>query len=124
MKKIISVSILLTMLVLIAPVHAGSGHSHDKDGGHSNHGHSHGSINDDTAKTKAMNMLASLVKKGIVDKSWEGANPLAAEKKTFAKGPEWVVSFKNDKIADKSKQTLYIFYSLDGHYIASNYTGR
>ena len=53
-----------------------------------------------------------------------GAKPAKAEKKTFAKGPEWVVSFNNDKIKNKTKQTLYIFYSLNGHYIAANYTGK
>ena len=69
-------------------------------------------------------MLKGLVNKGVIDKSWKGTKPVKAEKKAFAKGPEWVVSFKNDKVKDKTKQTLYIFYSLDGHYIAANYSGK
>ena len=124
MKKLTTVSLLLASLAFVLPVHAGTGHSHDKDGGHSNQGHSHGPIDSHGAKKKAMGMLNGLVKKGIIDKSWQGTKPAKAEKKTFSKGPEWVVSFKNPRLKDKSKQTLYIFYSLDGHYIAANYTGK
>ena len=119
MKKLTTIYILLAALTFIVPAHADSGHSHDKDGGHS-----HGPINSDGAKTKAKGMLLGLVKKGVINKSWQGINPVKAEKKTFSKEPEWVVSFKNNKIQDQSKQTLYIFYTLDGQYIAANYTGK
>ena len=124
MKKLTVTYLLFTVLVFTTPVHAGSGHSHDKDGGHSNHESSHGAINASLAKAKAENMVNALVKKNVIDKSWQGTKPVKAEKKTFAKGEEWVVSFQNDKIEDKSKKVLYIFYSLDGHYIAANYTGK
>jgi len=124
MKKFTIITFIFAALAFVVPAHAGSGHSHDKDGGHSNHSNSHGPINSNAAKTKAMNMLTGLIKKGIVDKSWKGTKPANAEKKTFAKGPEWVVSFTNDKVKDKAKQTLYFFYSLDGQYIAANYTGK
>ncbi|MDH5377166.1 MAG: DUF6488 family protein, partial [Gammaproteobacteria bacterium] len=63
------------------------------------------------------------VKAGKIEESWAGTKPATVEKKTFSQGPEWVVSFSNKKVADASKQTLYMFYSLDGHYIAANYTG-
>lgn len=124
MKKLTTISILLVALAFVSPANAGSGHSHDKDGGHSNHGHSHGVVNSNSVKAKAMHTLESLINKGVIDKSWVGTKPAKAEKKSFAKGPEWVVSLKNDKVKDKAKQTLYIFYSLDGHYIAANYTGK
>lgn len=124
MKNFTAISLLFAALAFVVPAHGGSGHSHDKDGGHSNHGHSHGPINSNSVKTKATRMLTSLVKKGVIDKSWERTKPANVEKKTFAKGPEWVVSFNNDKVQDKAKQILYIFYSLDGHYIAANYTGK
>lgn len=124
MKRLIMTLLVVSAMTFGLPAYAGSGHAHDKDGGHSNHGHSHGSFDSNRAKTKAMRMLAGLIKKGIIEPSWEGARPAKAEKKTFAKGPEWIVSFKNDKVKDKAKQTLYIFYSLDGHYIAANYSGK
>ena len=122
MKKLSVITLSLVVMAFGVSTHAGTGHSHDKDGGHSNH--SHGLIESSGAKEKATRMLAGLVKKGVIDKSWEGTNPANAEKKMFSKGEEWVVSFKNEKLKDKSKQTLYIFYSLDGHYIAANYTGK
>ncbi len=124
MNKLITTFLFLATLAFVVPVYAGSGHAHDKDGGHSKHGHSHGPVNSNRVKAKAVNMLGGLVKKGIIDKSWRATKPVKAEKKTFAKGPEWVVSFNNEMIKDKTKQTLYIFYSLDGHYIAANYTGK
>jgi len=40
------------------------------------------------------------------------------------KGKEWKVSFGNPTAADPSKSTLYVFLSLPGNYIASNFTGR
>ena len=122
MKNVSIVSILFTAFVLCTPVYAGSGHAHDKDGGHSNH--AHGPISEAKARAKATKTMQSLAKRGVIDKSWSSVKPVKAEKKTFAKGEEWVVSFKNNKVKDKAKQTLYIFYSLDGHYIAANYSGK
>lgn len=115
---------LFALMSLSSFNYAGTGHSHDKNGGHSNHGHSHGTVDNVSVKQKASSMLTGLVKKGVIDKSWEGITPTKAEKKLFSKGEEWVVSFINDQLADNSKRTLYIFYSLDGHYIAANYTGK
>ena len=124
MKKYTTLLTLIATLVLASPVYAGAGHAHDKEGGHSNHGHGHGPIDAAKAKAKATKTMKSLAKRGVIDKSWTTTKPAKAEKKTFAKGEEWVVSFKNDQVKDKAKQTLYIFYSLDGHYIAANYTGK
>lgn len=124
MKNLKIISLLLVSFVFSAPIHAGSGHAHDKDGGHNNHGHIHGALTADKAKIKAIRTMQGLAKRGVIDKSWTSTTPDRAEKKIFSKGEEWVVSFKNETIKDKSKQTLYIFYSLDGHYIAANYTGK
>jgi len=124
MKKISMIATLFVLISLVSFSYAGTGHSHDKDGGHTNHGHSHGSVDSVSVKQKASRMLTGLVKKGVIDKSWKGIAPAKAEKKLFSKGEEWVVSFINDQLADSSKRTLYIFYSLDGHYIAANYTGK
>ena len=93
------------------------GHSHD-DGEHG-----HGDMTSEKASQKAVRKLADLIDHGKLDRSWEGRMPERVEKKAFAKGPEWVVSFRNDSIADTSQQTLYIFFTLDGRYIASNFSG-
>jgi len=119
MKNLTIISLLITAIGFVTPVYAGTGHSHDKDGGHS-----HGPISAATAKARATKTMLNLAKRGIIDKSWTSITATKAEKKTYSKGPEWVVSFVNEKIKDKAKQNLYIFYSLNGQYIAANYTGK
>ena len=64
------------------------------------------------------------VSKGVLDKSWSEMKPTKAYQKTFKKEPEWVVEFVNSAAPDKEKQTLYVFYTLDGHYMATNFTGK
>lgn len=114
--RILTIAVLFSSLLFAAPLMAGAGHDHD-------HGHSHGPVSSDEAVKKASKRLGQLVDAGKIDESWSVAKTASVEKKTYANGLEWVVSFVNDKISDASKQTLYIFYSLDGHYIAANYTG-
>jgi hypothetical protein len=97
-------------LSLIAPALAGPGHSHDP-------------ITKEQAAAKAAKKRDQLVKAGKLDKSWGGVAVSGVEQKTYAKGPEWVVTFRNDA-ADPAKRTLYIFYALDGHYLATNFTGK
>lgn len=121
MKNLTKIYLLITAFGFAAPVYAGSGHSHDKDGGHS---HSSGPISEVIAKNKATHTMQNLANRGVINKSWTSAKVIKAEKKSFSNGHEWVVSFYNDKEEDKTKQTLYIFYSLDGNYIAANYTGK
>lgn len=124
MSKLISISVLMMSMAFAAPVMAGEGHSHDKDGGHSNHGHAHGPITAEQAGVKAKRIIGNLIKKGVIENSWASAQPLTTEKKTFKNQEEWVVAFKNDQVKDAAKQSLYIFFSLDGHYLAANYTGK
>lgn len=115
--KILTTTLLLSLL-FCAPAMAGSGHSHDADGGHS-----FNPISSDEAINRASNKVKQLADAGKIDATWSGIKAASAEKKTYSHGPEWVVIFKNDKASDAEKQTLYLFYSLDGHYIAANYTG-
>lgn len=119
MKHLTIISLLLAVLGFTTPAYAGLGHSHDKDGGHS-----HGPVTESTAIARATKTMQNLVERGIIDKSWESVKAAKAEKKSFAKGPEWVISFTNNKIKDATKQTLYIFYTLNGQYIAANYSGK
>jgi len=98
---------------------AGSGHSHGPDGGHK----PHGTASEATVIKRATKVKNNLAKKGTIDSSWQDSQYASIEQKTYDKGLEWVVTFTNNKVNDKKKQTLYIFYSLDGHYIAANYTG-
>lgn len=96
---------------------AGTGHDHDQ-------GHSHVTLSEATAQEQASKKLSDLIAKGKLDKNWESAKPTKAYKKTFAKGEEWVVEVENPAATDPAKKTLYVFFSLDGHYVAANFTGK
>ena len=110
MKKLIT-AIFCSALLIASPAFAGSGHSH-------------GPITKETATLKAEKRLNRLAQKGKIDKSWAGKKAAHVEKKTYSSKKEWVVTFNNPDLADKSKQTLYMFFKLDGHYLATNYTGK
>ena len=112
MKKLL-IAILTTALLATGTALAGPGE-----------GHSHGPISKEQAIRKAEKRLTSLVAKGKVDKSWQGKKATGVEKKTYQGKEEWVVTFNNPDLSDKSKQTLYMFFKLDGHYLATNYTGK
>lgn len=113
----ISTVLLVSSLLFASPVMAGEGHDHGSGG------HSHGPISNGSAINKATDKIKSLVKVGKLDKSWANIKAIGATKKTFGSEPEWVVTFKNEKVSDATKQTLYVFFTLDGTYIATNYTG-
>ena len=109
-------TLLLSSLIFGTPVIAGTGH---------NHGHSHqqAPVNKATAEKNAEKVVISLIDKNKLDKSWSPAMISASEKKIFNGSREWVVTFINDKISDAAKQKLYVFLTLEGEYIAANYTG-
>ena len=114
----ISTVLLVSSLLLAAPVMAGTGHDHGSSG------HSHGPASSEAIIKKAANQVKSLVERGKLDKSWVGIKADGASQKTFSNESEWVVTFKNDKVSAPEKQTLYMFFTLDGSYIASNFTGK
>ena len=108
----IALSFIISLFVVAMPAYAGAGT-----------GHSHDAITQEAAASSAMKKLEQLVASGKLDKSWSGVPVKSVEQKTFAKGPEWVVTFFNETIPDEAKRTLYMYYALDGHYLAANFTG-
>ena len=116
MKHLIIVALISTLFIS-TQVLAGAGHDHG-------HGHSHGPVSVDVVVAKAVKKVKQLANTKKIDASWTSAKSTGVEKKTFGKGLEWVVSFKNVKVKDATKQSLYVFFTLDGHYIAANYTGK
>ena len=109
MKNIIT-ALFLSSLLFGAPVIAGVGHEHDKDGGHSQ---AHKNVNSEEAATRAAMKVEQLANKGKIDNSWAGLEAATVEQKTYKNGPEWVIIFKNEKISDVAKQTLYLFFLCD-----------
>ena len=116
MKHLVLGSLLSLSLLLGSGVFAGPGHNHGD-------GHSHTPVSEQGVKDKAAQKVKQLIQAKKIPESWNAIKANNAEKKTYSNGPEWVVTFKNSSVSDTSKQTLYLFYSLDGHYIAANYTG-
>ena len=107
-----------TFLLFSVTAAAGDGHDHD-------HGsHSHDPVTQSQAEEAAVKSVEKLVSKRKVADSWKGIKVASSEKKKFGNREEWMVSFKNETASDPSKQTLYIFLSLTGDYIAANFTGK
>ena len=66
----------------------------------------------------------SLVKAGKLDASWQAVPQQRIEMVDGKKGKEWKVIFKHPAAADKSKDTLYLFFTASGNFIAANFTGQ
>ena len=118
MKYLISAPLIILMFLFGQTVLAGpgSGHSHG-------HGHHNEPITSEQAIKKATKHVKKLAKKGKIDPSWSSISAKSVEEKTFGHGPEWVITFENKSIEDPEKQTLYVFYTINGKYLASNFTG-
>jgi hypothetical protein len=64
-----------------------------------------------------------LIEQGKLASSW-GQVPATIETVEGKKGKEWRVSFKNTAIQEPAKQTLYMFFTPVGNFIAANFTGQ
>ena len=106
----ISTALLVSSLFFVSPVTAYA---------HGSIGH-HGTISATEIAKKATEKVQSLVESGKLDKSWADVQ----YDKVTSNGKEWVVTFINNKISDKAKQTLHVFMGDDGTYIATNFTGK
>jgi len=65
-----------------------------------------------------------LVKSGKLEAAWSAIKPASIEAVDGKKGKEWKVTFKDATAKDKSKETLYMFFTLPGNFIAANFTGQ
>ena len=88
--------------------------------------HFHGST---TAKQETVSDCAAkrqqqLIASGKLDKAWQGIKPASLEQVDGQKGKEWKVTFKDPAAADKAKETLYMFFTPQGNFIAANFTGK
>ena len=63
------------------------------------------------------------ISKKKIDKLWANAQIVEAQTKITNHSDEWVIKLKNP--AENSKQAeLYLFFTLDGEFLAMNYTGK
>lgn len=116
LMKHLTIALLLSLLFFVTPVLAGSGHSHGPS-------QKQTPISIEAAASRASEIVKTLASDGKIDATWVGLKESKVEQKTFNQGPEWVVIYQNEKISSVSEQTLYLFLTLSGEYIAANYSG-
>ena len=118
-------ALVFSLTLVSSPLFAHTEHEHKQDSKKHDdgHSHSHGAMSSEAVTQQGVQKIQDLVKKGKIDKSWAEVKVTSVEQKTFSKDPEWVVTFKNEQVSDKSKQTIFVFYTLDGHYLATNFSG-
>lgn len=99
--------------------------------GHGSANHEHKvelPILEEVGKKSIKNMAKQEIKRLTlakkIDDSWLFIPISKMKKIQFNNAPEWVVSFNNLRIEDKTKQTIYVFISVDGKVLAANYTGK
>ncbi|PHS22658.1 MAG: hypothetical protein COA83_11295 [Methylophaga sp.] len=109
-------TLLVLLLLLGSSVMAGSEHDHG-------HSHAPAPVNQATAEKNADKVIASLLERDKIDKSWSTIKVSSIEEKELNGRPEWVVIYINEKITNTDKQKLYVFMTIGGEYIAVNYTG-
>ena len=109
-------SIILSLSIFLFPLSTLAGSDHD-------HGHSHTPVEQIQAEQIASDGVLRLVEQKKIDDSWKSAQVKKTLKKKFGDNMEWVISFKNENISDPAKQTIYVFLTLGGKFLAANYTG-
>ena len=72
----------------------------------------------------AVKRQQTLITGGKIDKSWQAIKPAAFEQVDGLRGKEWKVTFKDQVATDKTKETLYMFFTAQGNFIAANFTGK
>jgi len=68
--------------------------------------------------------MERLIARGKLDAGWKAIAPEAITAIDGEKGNEWKVVIKNPSANDKTKATLYLFFSENGNFIAANHTGK
>jgi hypothetical protein len=77
-----------------------------------------------TVSACAVQRKEALVKSGKLDAAWRAVKPGKIETVEGKKGKEWQVVFVDPSAKDKAKETLYMFFTPPGNFIAANFTGQ
>jgi hypothetical protein len=116
MNKLAFSAILASALIWTTPTFAAAGGSC----------HFHGSKQapEATVVGCANQRKDTLIESGKLDKTWQAVKHDQVQLSNGAKGMEWRVTFKNTAVQDKSKETLYMFFTPVGNFVAANFTGQ
>jgi hypothetical protein len=87
--------------------------------------HFHGSkvATEETVINCATERKEILIKQGKIDPSWKMIKQDKIEMVDGKKGKEWLITFANPAVDDKTKEKLYLFFTSTGNFIAANFTG-
>ena len=116
MKKIIITAVSFAALALAAPAFASEGGSC--------HFHGNTPAKEAAIIDCAIQRKSALAGSGKIDASWKALKHDKIEQVDVKKGKEWKVTFKDPAAKDKTKETLFVFFTLPGNFIAANFTGQ
>lgn len=94
------------------------------DPGSSCHFHGKKPAAEATVSGCAVQRKDALVKSGKLPAAWGTVQPQTIDVVDGKKGKEWKVTFKDPNAKDKSKETLFMFFTPPGNFIAANFTGQ
>lgn len=110
-KQILTITALLSMTSIAL---AGGNHFHPKRIAKC----SKSACTEQQIKDAVPDAIAYLADWKKIDVAWSKAKVETVGQKEFKKGPEWVVTLKNE-----ANEVHYVFFGLDGYVTGSNSTG-
>lgn len=116
MKYLIAATAIVSSIAFATPALASEGGSC--------HFHGNKPTTDTVVGGCANQRRDALVNSGKLNKQWQAAKHDRIELVDGKKGKEWRVTYTNPAEQDKSKSTLYMFFTPAGNFIASNFTGQ
>jgi len=80
-------------------------------------------LSKDDISQKAKKIVLMAIDKNKIDSSWSSIEVSEVKHITVNNSDEWKVKFTNNKMKEP-KKNLYLFFTMDGEFIAMNYTGK
>ena len=124
MKKLFSTTVACTVAYAVAT--AALAFSLPAAAGDSASCHFHGTkaATQEVVSGCAAQRQQALIATGKIDKAWKDVKPSTFEQVDGQRGKEWKVTFKDSAAADKTEESLYMFFTAQGNFIAANFTGK
>lgn len=119
MKKIIACAAATTACMLAATPFAALA-----DEGGSCHFHGNKPAKESVVIDCADKRKTLLLSKGKLTPIWQGVKHDKAELVDGKNGKEWKVTYQNAQSKDKDQQTLFMFFTPTGNFVAANFTGK
>ena len=116
MKNLLSITILTTALIFSSGAIAGENSSC--------HFHGNKIATEEIITNCAIERKERLITQGKIEPSWKTVEPGKPELVEGKKGKEWLITFTDLAVTDKTKEKLYLFFTAPGNFIAANFTGK